>query len=492
MVARILIIEPEADDALELKIAFEEEGCLVEVARNGVEGLAKGISFQPDVVITEVMMKPLSGFEVTSRIAAGEGFRAPVIFYSSFYRDEKARQEVVLKYGAAHYFFKPYQVEALKKTIMDILGQVGETAESSRPVSMPQPSPQEEGIGPSSHSAGSWSGSLPESGTSQDTRALSFPVESFLQKAQNRQTRLAREDTTTIEPDMEEAVAAAPNEKTQFSHETDVPVSSMQTTPLQEYEFARTKAKVDSSRAFDGFAFSGEKPSSSKTSLAITGAVLVLSGVLFYVYYLSTLRTVTQPTSSAEQPSTLSSQSAGQPSGQTSKEEITQKQEPASVASTAPTGSSEGEAAPLMDRLLVTSRPEANEERKENEVKAGDRENTQGSSIERNSPPAILISDVSGREPMISLVRSKRPQVTPEILRASGDKALVVRVVVDRLGKVVDAKPLNLEPRTEAMNKAVMSTIRDWEFSRYQGQDNTANKYFSFKVLSFSEGTSDR
>src|SRR5262249_9600760 len=47
--------------------------------------------------------------------------------YTGFYRDERARKEVVLKYGASGYFVKPFQLQALKRAIARELGLGNET-----------------------------------------------------------------------------------------------------------------------------------------------------------------------------------------------------------------------------------------------------------------------------------------------------------------------------------------------------------------------------
>src|SRR5438876_4866882 len=123
MPRRILIIDPDEDQLTELRLILEEQGCSVETACDGLEGLEKGKLFQPDLVITELLLNRLSGFEVSSRIAGDAGFQAPVIFYTGFYRDEYARKEVTSKYGAVDYFIKPFQQEALKKAVAVILSQ---------------------------------------------------------------------------------------------------------------------------------------------------------------------------------------------------------------------------------------------------------------------------------------------------------------------------------------------------------------------------------
>src|SRR5262245_10306163 len=80
MSARVLIIDPDADQLTSLKFALQEEGYSVEVARDGMEGFAKFKELQPNLVITELMMDGLSGFELSSRITSSDEFRPPVFF----------------------------------------------------------------------------------------------------------------------------------------------------------------------------------------------------------------------------------------------------------------------------------------------------------------------------------------------------------------------------------------------------------------------------
>src|SRR5438093_12880246 len=104
MSGRVLIIDPDEDQLTILRFALEEVGYAVEVDRDGIEGFERFKELQPNVVITELMTERLSGFEMSSRIAASEGFQAPVMFYTGFHRDARARKELVSKYGASGYF----------------------------------------------------------------------------------------------------------------------------------------------------------------------------------------------------------------------------------------------------------------------------------------------------------------------------------------------------------------------------------------------------
>src|SRR5678816_3892214 len=99
MAGRLLLVGELNDDLTELRISFEALGLTAEMAPDGLAALEKGREFQPDLVVTEILTSRLSGFELASRIGSGAaGFAAPVIFYTEFYRDEKARRDVVAKY----------------------------------------------------------------------------------------------------------------------------------------------------------------------------------------------------------------------------------------------------------------------------------------------------------------------------------------------------------------------------------------------------------
>ncbi|MSO22655.1 MAG: response regulator [Acidobacteria bacterium] len=119
MAGRLLLVGELNEDLIELKIAFEAVGLTVVTAPDGVASLEKGAELQPDLVVTEILINRLSGFELASRIRGGAaGFAAPVIFYTEFYRDEKARREVLTKYGAIQYLVRPFQKEALKTLVV--------------------------------------------------------------------------------------------------------------------------------------------------------------------------------------------------------------------------------------------------------------------------------------------------------------------------------------------------------------------------------------
>ena len=90
----------------------------------------------PDLVVIEVLTRPVGGLEFAFTISLGKhGFRAPVIFYTAFYRDERARRDITEKYGALHYFVKPFQREALRKAILIVLEKSSHSRSEIQPQS---------------------------------------------------------------------------------------------------------------------------------------------------------------------------------------------------------------------------------------------------------------------------------------------------------------------------------------------------------------------
>lgn len=61
---KILVVDDEKSIATAVSYAFKREGYIVDTASDGEEALEKVKSFQPDVMILDVMMPKLTGYEV--------------------------------------------------------------------------------------------------------------------------------------------------------------------------------------------------------------------------------------------------------------------------------------------------------------------------------------------------------------------------------------------------------------------------------------------
>jgi DNA-binding response OmpR family regulator len=108
--AKILLIEDEQALRISLQDAFEYHGYSVMVAADGETGLQLVESERPDLIILDVMLPGLDGFEVCFRLRAG-GFTAPILMLTA--RSEEVDRVVGLEIGADDYIVKPFSTREL-------------------------------------------------------------------------------------------------------------------------------------------------------------------------------------------------------------------------------------------------------------------------------------------------------------------------------------------------------------------------------------------
>ena len=118
MAASILIVEDEYAVARGIQYALQQEGYEVTVARNGEEGLEIATHNAPDLVILDVRLPGIDGFEVLRRLR-GTGSKAPVLFLTA--RDEEMDKVIGLELGADDYLAKPFGLRELMSRIKALL-----------------------------------------------------------------------------------------------------------------------------------------------------------------------------------------------------------------------------------------------------------------------------------------------------------------------------------------------------------------------------------
>ena len=107
--AKILVVDDEAN-ILDLVTAYlKPEGYEVRTAADGVAGLDLARSFQPDVIVLDVMLPGIDGLEVLARLRRESG--AYVILLTS--KSEETDKIVGLSVGADDYVTKPFSVGEL-------------------------------------------------------------------------------------------------------------------------------------------------------------------------------------------------------------------------------------------------------------------------------------------------------------------------------------------------------------------------------------------
>lgn len=110
----ILVVEDEPDIVRGLQDALEHDGYQVLVARDGEEGLELGLSGQPDLIVLDIMLPKLSGFEVCRRLRKRD-VTLPVIMLTARGQEEDVVEG--LESGADDYVRKPFSIQELRARI---------------------------------------------------------------------------------------------------------------------------------------------------------------------------------------------------------------------------------------------------------------------------------------------------------------------------------------------------------------------------------------
>jgi diguanylate cyclase (GGDEF)-like protein len=118
----VLVVDDDADKRLLLKVALQMAGWDVQTANDGEAGLAAVESYQPDLIITDVMMPKMDGYELVRRVRANPSTRfIPIIIQTAHRRDaqdERRGAEV----GALGYIVDPTDIDLLlarARTLLD-------------------------------------------------------------------------------------------------------------------------------------------------------------------------------------------------------------------------------------------------------------------------------------------------------------------------------------------------------------------------------------
>ncbi len=126
--ARILIIEDDPVIVEFLKTGLTYEGFEVEASFEGREGMERAMEESFDVIILDVMLPDMDGFEVCSRLRKGEKMGVPILMLT-VKKDVKDRVRG-LDVGADDYVTKPFSFEELLARIRALMRRAGGRQES--------------------------------------------------------------------------------------------------------------------------------------------------------------------------------------------------------------------------------------------------------------------------------------------------------------------------------------------------------------------------
>ena len=120
--AQILVVDDEENITYLLGTALRHFGFLVETADSGRAGLAKATDGKPDLVLLDVMLPDLNGFEVCRRLRDA-GIQVPILFLTA--RDATEDKVRGLTLGGDDYVTKPFSLEEVVARVRAILRRSG-------------------------------------------------------------------------------------------------------------------------------------------------------------------------------------------------------------------------------------------------------------------------------------------------------------------------------------------------------------------------------
>ena len=118
---KILLVEDEDSMVTLLKYNLEQAGYTFSSVKNGKLALEFCENVRPDLIISDISMPEMDGYELRERLISNESFRdIPFIFLTAKTQSDDKFRGIGL--GVNHFLIKPFEPELLLLTISNILG----------------------------------------------------------------------------------------------------------------------------------------------------------------------------------------------------------------------------------------------------------------------------------------------------------------------------------------------------------------------------------
>ena len=121
---RVLIVDDKPNNLYLLRVLLKGNGFQVEVAHNGREALDKALESSPHLIISDLLMPEMDGYELLRRWKADERLRSiPFVVYTATYTEPKD-EELALQLGADAFIIKPTEPEPFMRQVREVLDRV--------------------------------------------------------------------------------------------------------------------------------------------------------------------------------------------------------------------------------------------------------------------------------------------------------------------------------------------------------------------------------
>ena len=118
--AQVLIVDDSPTEAHVLKGMLENNGFETEIAESGIEGIERAKAFKPDLVLMDVVMPGLNGFQATRQLTKDpETSDIPVIIVTT--KDQETDRVWGLRQGARDFLTKPVSEQRLLEKVNAVL-----------------------------------------------------------------------------------------------------------------------------------------------------------------------------------------------------------------------------------------------------------------------------------------------------------------------------------------------------------------------------------
>lgn len=117
---RILIVDDEPNLVLALELLMKREGYEIHTAEDGEKAIAAAENLRPDVILLDVMMPKVDGYEVCQRLRAQPALKDVAIVMLTA-KGREVEREKGMALGADLYITKPFSTREVVRKVKEVL-----------------------------------------------------------------------------------------------------------------------------------------------------------------------------------------------------------------------------------------------------------------------------------------------------------------------------------------------------------------------------------